>query len=97
MGVMASISSEFSVSSLDKFANMLSNDEVDGFEDGAVIEVGSCKACVTASTSPRWRAGGGDCKRGGRGGIGEVGLAAKIALGGGGSGPAVACTPLKLN
>jgi hypothetical protein len=45
---------------------------------------------VTGSISPRRRVGGGELSRGGRGGGGEFGVTLKTALGGGGSGPAVA-------
>jgi hypothetical protein len=88
LGVVASTSFW---SSLLGLARPFSDDKID--ESGDVPSFtggGSCIACVTASMSPRRRAGGGDCNRGGRGGAGELGLNAYIVLGGGGSESAVA-------
>lgn len=61
----------------------------------AATKGGNCRACFTASMSPRVRelAGTGECNRGGLGGGGlDTGIL-KVARGGGGNGPAVACRP----
>lgn len=73
---------------------------VDSFEARtAFTEGGSWRACFTASISLRSRevvgVGVGECSRGGRGGGGVCISILNIALGGGGKGPAVACTPIE--
>lgn len=57
----------------------------------ADTEEGNCNACLTASTSPL--AGRGEFSRGGRGGGGASASISKVALGGGGNGPAIECSP----
>lgn len=65
-----------------------------GFGDlearAAETDAGNCRACLTASMSPRARAGWGEFKRGGRGGAGEFVSMLNMARGGGGRGPAIA-------
>lgn len=57
----------------------------------ADTEGGNCNACLTASISPL--AGRGEFNRGGRGGGGVCVSISKVALGGGGNGPAIECNP----
>lgn len=60
----------------------------------ADTDCGSCKASLIASLSRRALFGKGVWNRGGRGGAEVVVLSlSKMDRGGGGKGPAVACTP----
>jgi len=78
---------------LESFERMSLNDAEDVFDfNEPAVDSGNCRACLTELTSPRRRLSAGEFTRGGRGG-GDGDPGVKMARGGGGSGPAVACTP----
>ena len=82
------------VSSSLKLIKLSPSEEEDDCGSIADSDVGSCKDCVTESTSPRLPCGSGESRRGGRGGGGELGGTLIAALGGGECALAV-CTPFR--